>query len=112
MKNLGELINEIAELRADFRAQEATPDVIAQATERLVRDRWPFTREWKYLCQRCSDTGLVVADVLNRLGVVVSEGTPCSCDRGRRFIPSNTETNYAEAGKSVKAPKQWTRAGR
>ena len=27
----------------------------------VLQDAWPQVREWKYLCQNCNDTGLVMA---------------------------------------------------
>jgi hypothetical protein len=101
-ETLGTLVAHIAEVRAELRRQEASPRVIAEATERLVRDRWPYTREWKYLCDQCDDTGLALQfGIKNRLGIVVTEGRPCSCAKGDRFRkPEPDVVDYTQAGKT------------
>jgi hypothetical protein len=57
---LGAIIVETIRLRNQMRAHGATADEQAAYLEDIVRRSWPFTREWKYLCERCSDTGLVL----------------------------------------------------
>lgn len=88
--------------------------------EKILRLSWPFTREWKYLCARCDDTGLVINQCPGdaRCGSRWGErahpahdyGTPCWCSAGAKFSPkTKTEDDYAEAGRVSKKP---TRLGR
>jgi hypothetical protein len=41
-------------------ANGATFDERAAGLELVLRQHWPFTREWKYLCKGCDDSGLVI----------------------------------------------------
>jgi hypothetical protein len=82
----------------------------------ILRAAWPFTRTWQYLCQRCDDTGLVMAvcrkgarcnGISTRIDHHTQQpgkykrlcaqfpdsdyeheyGTPCFCEKGARFRP-------------------------
>lgn len=122
--HLSKLVAHVCEARAELRAQGASDRVLAEATERLVRDAWaPLVRpeqEWPgWLsaprCAYCDGTGLTVRrGVTNRLGVVVDEGEPCRCPLGARFLPKlQTEVDHTAAGKTPKPQtKSWARVGR
>ena len=110
---LGKLVLDVCEVRAELRRQNASKQAIAEATENLVRDRWPFEREWKYLCNGCDDTGLMLTfGVTDRLGTVVDVGRPCTCSNGNKFRkPMASEADYVQAGKTPKQ-KPMSRFGR
>lgn len=96
-----------------------------QGLEGVMRDAWPQVREWKYLCDRCDDTGLVMAlcregarcDGISTLtdpkkarlctkdptGTYQhTYGTPCWCAKGDRFRnkPRPSAEDFTAAGKS------------
>lgn len=120
MKTLGQLAETFKEAMRIWDAQKAEG---LSRLERLVvlektlRAAWPFTREWKFLCPRCDDTGLVMAGcpgdaACGRVKPHLPHdyGTPCWCQKGARFKPKQaTETDHLAAiGKTVKP----TRVGR
>lgn len=85
--------------------------------ERTLREAWPFTREWKYLCVQCSDTGLVMGTCegdatcsRHKVHLPHEYGTACWCAAGHRFkqVPRTEESAVAVAAR-VKKP---TRLGR
>jgi|ERR1051326_6366412 hypothetical protein len=87
---------------------------------KTLRTVWPQTREWKYLCQACSDYGLRMSDcpgdaTCGRLRAHLPHefGTPCWCSAGVRFKakPKTEDDALAIAAKTAK-PKGFTRAGR
>lgn len=111
-ESLGRIIAVICEIREELRRQGASPQALAQATENVVRDTWPFTREWKYLCPICDDTGLKLSLEATRVygELPVWIGRPCSCSRGERFRDRpKAEQDFTAAGKT---PRQPTRFGR
>lgn len=70
---------------------------------------WPQVREWKFLCQNCFDTGLVMANcdgdaTCGRSKVHLSHefGTPCWCSLGSRFKQKQPPTpeDFTQAGRS------------
>lgn len=82
-----------------------------------LKSVWPFTREWKYLCQTCDDIGLELLDCdgkgrcgRTKLHLPHSYGVPCWCQAGARYRvkPKPDPANFTDAGKS----KQPTRVGR
>jgi hypothetical protein len=113
------LIAPVADARAEWRAQGLTEAEIAANTERLVRFRltplvapeaeWP---PWQALprCARCEGTGLVLAQVRDRFGSSVTQGTPCRCGKGLRYEATRaTPESHTAAGKT---PKTLTKFGR
>lgn len=91
------------------------------ALEGLLREVWPFTREWKYLCKPCFDTGLVIASCPGdatcgrpRQHGPHDFGTPCWCSLGARFkSPAPAGPDDVEAAGRVKKPaRQFSRVGR
>lgn len=86
--------------------------------EAVLRQFWPFTREWHFLCARCLDYGLEISEcpgdaTCGRAGkphLAHEFGTPCWCDAGRKFKAKQfTEATAVEAAARVKKP---TRFGR
>lgn len=79
----------------DHQKAEGVPrDIRLQTLERTLRAAWPQTREWKYLCQNCNDTGLVISfcegDATcgrDRPHYAHDYGTPCWCSLGAKFKP-------------------------
>lgn len=89
-----------------------------QGLEALIRQVWPFTREWKYLCQACRDYGLQLAECpgdatcgRTKPHLPHEFGTPCWCSVGAKFKPKPKPSaeDFTAAGK---APSKMTRVGR
>ncbi len=85
--------------------------------ETVLREVWPQTRAWHYLCPACDDVGLAMVwcpgDVTcgRRTPHLPHDfGEPCVCPRGARFRekPKPTPDDFAAAGKQ----KRMTRVGR
>lgn len=83
----------------------------------VIRQFWPFTREWQYLCLGCRDCGLVIAECSGDTACgrhiphqPHSFGTPCWCDKGKPFRPKAKPSpeDFQSAGKS----KPMSRMGR
>lgn len=118
--SLGDIIQAVMQMRESMRADGAEEREIEAATERSVRSSWPFTREWKYLCQQCSDYGLVMHECpgdatcgRHKPHLAHEFGKPCWCSLGQRFkARPKTETDFQEAGKMKKPDRSFTRAGR
>lgn len=89
----------------DAQKAEGVPQAerIAGLRETL-KAAWPQTREWKYLCQSCSDYGLVMNTCPGVKDAICGRsnphqahefGTPCWCDAGRRFRPKKASAEDA-----------------
>jgi hypothetical protein len=85
--------------------------------EAVLRDVWPFTREWKYLCSPCEDNGAVWKDCpgdqrcgRQKTHLAHTYVEPCHCDRGRAFRekPRPGPEDFTAATRS----KPMTRMGR
>lgn len=82
----------------------------------LIRQVWPFTREWKFLCDGCSDYGLVMSNCpgdatcgRGKQHLPHEFGKPCWCSLGSRFKEKPRHADdFTQAGRS----KQPTRVGR
>jgi len=100
--------------------------------EGILREAWPKTRDWHYLCEACDDTGLVqkvcrkgarcdggstrmdsqggTPGKYRRLCVLHPEsdyehdyGEPCHCPKGARFQSTpKSQGDYTQAGRSGK----------
>lgn len=78
--------------------------------EKTLRQAWPFTREWKYLCQRCCDFGLEMHECPGDATCGRQNphrwheyGTPCWCGAGEKFKkPQRQLDDFTEAGKTPK----------
>lgn len=112
--SLGALVMQAADIATRMKADGASDRERFAVVEATIRECWPRTRTWKYLCESCRDTGLVIrADVVNKLGCRVDEGVPCHCSAGARFRerPRGEDDDFTQAGKVTK-PKGFTRFGR
>lgn len=118
---LSALVDGLYQARREWREQGLDARQIQAATEKLVRtyweplvaheDTWP---EWASApkCAYCDGSGLVIRRVINRLKIEVSEGVPCRCPKGLRFLPPiPKDDDFTQAGKTP-AKKGWSRAGR
>lgn len=75
----------------------------------LIRQVWPFTREWKYVCTSCDDLGAVWSDCSgdatcgrrNR-HLPHTFVSPCWCGLGVKFqdAPKASTDDFTAAGKS------------
>ncbi len=85
--------------------------------EGVIRQHWPFTREWQYLCGECSDYGLRMVQCPGDATCQRSKphlphdfGTPCWCQAGKRFkAPERTEQTALQAAATVKKPARFGR---
>lgn len=102
-----------------MKADGASFQARCEALERTLRASWPFTREWKYLCQTCGDYGLEMLEcpgdtTCGRLKPHLPHdfGRPCWCSAGARFRgkPKPAPEDFAAAGKTKSKP--FTRIGR
>lgn len=59
-RRLSQAIDEALTLRKQMVADKMPAADIAASFEQVVRDVWPKGREWHYLCEQCSDTGLII----------------------------------------------------
>lgn len=139
--SLWETVKEALRLRDLDRQAGASEAQQASQLEQIIRRVWPFTREWKYVCRSCDDTGLVMkicraGDRCNgistrtdgpketpgkyrRLCTRDTEGTythdygePCFCSAGSRFR-SAPPSEFDPVAVAAKTPKkQPTRWGR
>lgn len=141
-KQLARVIEEALQQRAKLVADgKQTPCEIAKSFEQVVRQVWPFTRAWNYLCEDCSDTGLFVwtckkgqrcngistrtdgpkekPGKYRRLCAKDPDsdyehtlGEPCSCVAGDRFRPRRVTEFDALDAAAARPKKQPTRFGR
>jgi hypothetical protein len=106
-RTLGKIVMEASAAYHEQIAAGVDRATAIDGLERTIRDHWPYSREWKYLCPRCDDTGLVLRTVTNRLGCVVDEGHPCSCALGARFIPKPKRSDDFTAATKVTKPTRF-----
>lgn len=91
-----------------------------KALAATLRQSWWFTREWKYLCQSCDDTGLVISacdgDATCGRGKPHGPhtfGTPCWCSLGVKFRPKPLPNpDDVEAAGRMPKTKSFARVGR
>jgi hypothetical protein len=112
---LAESMLGILEMRREMKAAGSDERACDAAVERSLREVWPFTREWKYLCNACDDTGLQLT--LEQTTVYGTRevwiGRPCQCSLGNRFRPkAASEQDFTQAGKTPKPQKQFSRFSR
>lgn len=117
--SLGSIVKIVCDMRTEMRAKGADQAELDMATERIVRANWHFTREWKYLCQRCQDLGLELFDCpgdatcgRDKPHLPHAYGQPCWCGAGAKFKQKpRSEDDFQDAGKVAK-PKQLQRFAR
>ena len=85
--------------------------------EKTLRVSWPFRREWKYLCECCSDHGLDMQECPGDATcgrtfphLPHESGTPCWCAAGARFKRPVPSDDVTQAGRATK--RKVTRWGR
>ena len=136
-KSLGAIVGQIVEAREIMRKDGASATEIAQVTERIVRERWPFERAWKYLCEACDDTGWIFGICTpdracgrpfslpgHRLNDYTGRGKctpghtyyrPCWCSKGQAIRAGlekrNRPEDFTQAGKTSK-PSGFSKFGR
>jgi hypothetical protein len=115
--SLGDVLREAVRLADAQRVAGASKAETSAYLEKVVRQTWPFTREWKYLCNKCDDVGLVMEDCPSDATCGRSKihgphtfGTPCWCSAGNRFRgkPKPEPEDFGAAGK-VKKPSRFGR---
>jgi hypothetical protein len=116
-QTLGSITVEAVKIWHQMRANGASISECTVSMEAVIRERWPFKREWKFLCANCDDVGLVMAECSGDATCGRARehgrhtfGTPCWCPLGNKFRdkgPAPPE-DFAQAGR-VKKP---TRFGR
>ena len=88
--------------------------------EQSLRAAWPQTREWKYLCGGCDDTGLRLHECpgdkpfcgRRKAHLPHEYGEPCSCAAGLKYQPQPEAApqDFRQAGKAK--PQGFSRMGR
>lgn len=115
---LGQLVRDLCEMRAELRSNGADARAVELATERVVRQRFPSVREWKYLCQQCQDYGLETAECpgdrtcgRDKPHLPHAFGRPCWCSAGARFKKreADPEVDFQQAGKVQRKPSRFGR---
>jgi hypothetical protein len=111
---LARTIQEALTVRTTMRHNGASELDIDRGFEQVIRDVWPFTREWKYLCAACQDCGLVITQCPGddetcgrQAGHLAHEfGKPCWCPAGGRFrkAPMSPIEDADTAGKTKAKP--------
>lgn len=117
--SLASVIEEALNQREQMKAQGMTDAELAEGFEQVVREVWPFTREWKYLCNTCNDTGLELRNCpdgqLCGLGKGKQHehpheyGVPCFCSLGARFKKRGPtpEDDVAKAARTTRKPSRF-----
>ena len=107
---LAETITQALHHRDLQRTAGATPLELAANFEKTIRACWPFTREWKFLCNACDDYGLQMQECAGDTTCgrthphgPHSFGAACWCEKGRRFREkAKTEASAIDAAARVK----------
>ena len=100
--------------RAELKADGASADG-DQVLEDAVRKHWPHEREWKYLCDACSDTGWMLARCTPKLRCgrtwcarsEKAEHTyvsPCQCPKGRSIQVKPPSSDPGDAAAKPRRP--------
>jgi len=106
---LAQVFQEAMKLWDTLRTNGATFEERAAGLELVLRKHWPFTREWKYLCAGCDDTGLVMEQCPGdsscgrpRAHGPHAFGQACWCSLGARFrdVARPGPEDFAQAGKA------------
>lgn len=135
-RSLHGIVADVIEVRNALRDQGQTELEIARTTGRMLRERWPAEREWKYLCVDCGDTGWKFKHCTDRhhcgrpfhlhsrpsddytgRGKCTADHAymePCRCTRGREIYEAlrtpgrRSGEDFTQAGKTT----DFKRAGR
>jgi hypothetical protein len=114
---LADTIKEALRLVDVQRAQGATKAECDAYLEKVVRESWPVTREWKYLCDKCGDTGLEMRECQGDATCGRSKrhlpheyGDPCWCSAGARFrAKPKSDEDFSQATAKTKKPSRFGR---
>lgn len=116
--SLGDVITDALRMADELRAGGMTRDQVHAALEQTLREHWPFTREWKYVCQNCDDLGLQMrtcdgqgACGRTRPHLPHDYGQPCYCKAGAKFEKRDRTQQDAIAA-AARTSTKMTRAGR
>lgn len=111
MTSDGQLAKAFREAMALWDVQKASGMSFAErlkGLDALLRQVWPFTREWKYLCTACDDLGAIWHDCSgdatcgrHQAHLPHTFVEPCWCQKGVRFRE-----------KVKPSPEDFTAAGR
>ena len=113
----------VADARIAWRAEGASAAEITTRTRNLVRleletevpplETWP-EHMLAPRCGDCAGTGLVLRfSVIDRHGIDTTQGFPCRCPKGARFMPrKDSPDDFTQAGKGAKPSKPFTQLGR
>lgn len=117
--SLATAIEDALKIRATMKMSGATGEELERDFEGVVRAVWPFTREWKYLCASCLDTGLeiLICHDGKTCGLAKGQkheapheyGVPCWCSKGARFRVKSrqSEDDVIAAAAKVSRPKRF-----
>lgn len=116
--SLAKHITDALKIADELRSNGMPKEQAIATIEQTVRQTWPFTREWMYLCAACGDYGLVMhscdgqAGVCGRRKLHLSHeyGIPCHCAAGARFEIRERTTD--DAITAAATTRKMTRAGR
>lgn len=117
-QELAATVTECLKIRDRMRADGSSQDECDQYLEQVLRRCWPYTREWKYLCDACADTGLQISSCSGDATCGRAKphlphdfGKPCWCGLGARFKDRPpTSDDAVTAAASTK--RGFSRAGR
>ena len=117
VSRLGAAYREAMEVWDTLKANGATFEQRRAGLEGVLRQFWPFTRTWTYVCDACDDYGLIIRTCDGGERPICGRrpghhahdfGTPCHCPRGRPFHPKKrllTTDDFTAAGKVSKPTK-------
>lgn len=92
MSHLAATVTECFKIWDQMKAAGATLQERELMVENSLRASWPFTREWKFVCQTCRDYGLEMSTCPGDATCGRSKehlphdfGRPCWCSAGLKF---------------------------
>lgn len=105
---LGRIVLDAMKEWRDMKAQGIALADRVKGLEAVLREVWPFAREWKYLCAQCDDLGVKIAECPGDATCGRSKehlphtfGTPCWCALGQRFKDKpRSEDDFTAAGRT------------
>lgn len=116
--NLANTIRDAIAERDTLKAKGLDALELAKGFEAVVRQVWPFTRAWHYLCEDCRDTGLEIVVCVGAGGLCGRRqehtaheyGRPCWCKKGAAFrAPEVTPDDAIAKAAKVSKPSRFGR---
>ncbi len=107
--SLSETIMAALRERAQMKAEGMSGEDLDKAFEQVVRDCWPFTREWRFNCTACNDSGWEISECPgdNRCGPSTwRPGTHLPCPqrpRKEHAAHSYVRVCFCDAGQQLKS---------